>query len=334
MSKNNKITAIIVGILVITIIAVMGYIIKVQIDILGSIDNANKEQKFLQDNITRIESTILSSRDFDKKLSSLDMNMNVIRRDLNNVGGKINEIIESNSKTPGGTFTGQSSTSTAPIDDSDKPPVDPNCPDCILDRHGYFANKQILRLTEPLSGEDGIPFGSIEFNAAKEHPWAYTVYPRIYSSTFVLATDVAGNRRAYTKMSIAPEDGSGKKYDLPEVEVKYFERYPEPEFFLWNPRAMVGFDAGYSTNPDFMLMPSAQLFISSYGKTKKDTKWYIGGVGVGYDIVSDNFSLLVTPFSYKATSDTSIFQNINVGPSIGVDLHGNVYGGAGLRFGL
>jgi hypothetical protein len=327
--KTNTIFTIISTILVVIVIAIMGYVIKTQHDIISSIDHTNKEQKFLKDNITRIESTILTPEDFDDKLKILNMDLSIVRRDLDSVGGKLDQIIISSNKTPGGSYNGLPSTGTTPIDNNTN--TNPDCPGCVVDRYGYFSNVQQLDLNEPLSNGDKVPWGSVEFNATKENPWGYNVLPRTYSSEVVLATDASGKKRAYNKMSISVD---GKTYDMPKTEVKYYERYPEPQFFLWNPRAMVGFDVGYSTHKKATVMPSAQLFISSYGKTKRNTDFYIGGVGVGYDIETNNYNMVVTPFSYKITPDSSVFQNINVGPSVGIDSGGDVYGVVGLRFGL
>lgn len=331
MTKTQKILLFIATIITLSIFAIMGYVIKSQNDILKSIELSSKEQKFLKDDITRIESTLLTKDDFDSKLNSIDMDISVIREDLQSVGGQIDAILQASAKTPGETKINQPSTNTIPIPD-DEIPRDPNCPNCFTDKYGYFSNIQRLELSEPLSNNTRVPFGSVEFNATKENPWNYSITPRTYTSTVVIASDRNGNKRAYTKISITP-DGS-KPYSLPQVETKFFEKYPESSFFLWNPRAMVGLDTGYSTNNSMSANISGQVFISSYGRTKKDTDWYIGGIGLGYDAVSKNPNFVATPFSYKITSPSSVFQNINLGPSIGVDIKGNVYGLFGLRFGM
>jgi hypothetical protein len=331
--KTNTIFAIIGTVVIISIIAVLIYVIKVQRDIIGSIDESNKEQVKLKDNITRVESSMLSSKEFDEKLKSLALDLDVIKQDLDKVGGKVNQIILSENITPGGTFPGQPSSGTKPIPPTEQP-TSSECKNCYVDTYGYFTKIQQYKLNEPLSNNTMVPYGMVEFDATKEKPWNYEVYRRTYNSTIVIATDAAGRKRAYSKVSITPNDGTSKRYDLPETEVQYYERYPEPEFYPWNPRVMFGFDLGYSTNKEFAMVPSLQIFISSYGKTKHDSDWYIGGVGGGYDVISNNYNLVITPFSYNINTDNSIFQNINIGPSVGVDLSGNVYGLGGLRLGL
>lgn len=328
--KTNTIFTIISTILIIAVIGIMGYVIKTQRDMLNSIEQNNKEQVFLKDNITRIESSLLSSKDFEKRLSGLDMDIGVIKRDLANVGGKIDGIIIAENKTPGGSYIGLPSTGTTPIDNGSQV-TDPNCPNCILDPYKYYSNVQQLELSEPLSDNTKVPWGSVEFNATKENPWSYNVKQRTYSTNVVLATDAEGDKRVYTKMSIKVDD---KRYDMPEVQTQYVERYPEPRFFLWNPAVTAGVDVGYSTNPNYSVIPSAQVFVSSYGKTKKDSKWRIGGVGAGYDAVTNNYTIMVTPFTYKPTSDGSVLQNTQLGPSVGVDVNGKVYGGVGVKIGL
>ena len=329
--KSRNIITIITTVVIIIVISVMAYVIKTQYDILNALDESTKQQKFLEDNITRIESTRLSSADFEKKLASLNIDLNVIKADLKKVNGKIDTILVSEAKTPGGKGTGLPSTSTTP---NTTPNTNPTTNNDCKDTYGYLTNIQEFKLSEPVTDKITIPFGSVQFNAAQENPWSYSVLPRSYSSTVVLATDAAGKKRAYTKISITPQDGSNKRYDLPEVSLEYVEKYPEAQFFLWNPRAMVGFDLGMSSTPKFAAVPSAQLFIASHGKTRLNSTWYIGGVGVGYDVPSSSYTMMITPFAYKITTDNSIFQNINIGPSVGVDTHARVYGLVGMRFGL
>jgi len=327
--KFNTIFTVATTILVISVIVIMGYVIKTQSDMINSIEQNNKQQVLLKDNITRIESSLLTSKEFDKRLDDLNIDIGIIKSDLAGVGGKIDGILTAEATTPGGSYTGIPSTGTIPIDH--EIPIDPECPNCFQDPFGYFSNIQRLDLSEPLSNGALVPWGGVEFNATEQNPWSYEVKPRTYSSTVVLATDAEGDKRAYTKMSIEVD---GNRYDMPEVQTSYSERYPSPRFFLWNPRVMGGVDIGYSTNPDYTVMPSAQVFIASHGKTKRDSTWHIGGVGAGYDTVTDNYVLTVTPFVVKPTSDTSIIQNTYVGPSVGVDVKGSVYGGVGVKIGF
>lgn len=326
--KTNTIFTIVATILSVSIMAIMGYVIKTQHNIINSIEQSNKQQVFLKDNITRIQSSLLTSKEFDKRLNSLDVDLDVIKRDLFGVGGKINSILTAKSKTPGGVYTGLPSSNVTPIDGQ---PIDPDSPNCVKDTFGYLSSVQSLDLEEPLSEDISVPWGNVEFNGTEKNPWSYEVKPRTYSSTVVVATDAEGDKRAYTKMSITVDD---KKYDMPEVQTTYSERYPSPKFFLWNPTLMGGVDVGYSSNPDYTVMPSAQVFVASHGKTKKDSKWHIGGVGMGYDVMTDNYTVMVTPFAYKPTSNTSVIKNTYVGPSVGADVKGRVYGTVGVKVGF
>jgi hypothetical protein len=333
MTENKKnIITMATAILIVVVIAIMAYVIKTQQDILNSLSESSKEQKLLRDNITRVESSLLSPADFDKRLAGLNLELGVIKDDLKKVNGKIDSVLISSAKTPGGKGSGLPSSGSYQNPEPVKPSICVNG-EC-KDEFGYLSNIQDFKLNEPLTDKISVPFGSVQFNASKQNPWSYNIFPRTYSATFVLATDSAGKKRAYSKISITPQDGSNKSYDLPEVNLEYVEKYPEAQFFFWNPRVMVGFDLGVSTVPKPSLMPSAQLFIMSHGKTRLNSDWYILGLGAGYDIPSRSFAAVVTPFAYKVTTDSSIFQNINIGPSISVDTGAHVYGGVGLRFGL
>jgi hypothetical protein len=133
--KSRNIITIITAVVLVITISIMAYVIKTQYDILNALDESTKQQKFLQDNITRIESTKLSSADFEKQLVGLNLDLSVITADLKKVNGKIDTILVSDAKTPGGKGTGLPSTSTIP---NTNPPTNNDC----KDTYGYLSNIQ------------------------------------------------------------------------------------------------------------------------------------------------------------------------------------------------
>lgn len=332
-------------IVAITIFSAMAYTIKTQHDIIKSISENTAEQKKLKDDIVRINAQLITKEDLEKKIKEANLDLSVIKAEMKKIGGDVAGLVQIAGITPGGYWDDIPSSGFIPIP---KPQNDPptggtavNCPattglvsNCYVDKYGYFSNIQLLNLAEPLGDNKQAPFGTVQFNATKEKPWSYKVLPREYSAGVVIGVDKAGRKLAFTKIMIKPNDGSGKVYSLPEVKSEYYESLPKASFHWWNPRAMVGFDMGVSSEPKFSSMPVVQMFISSYGELQVKPKWFIGGIGLGYNIPTSTPVAVVTPFAYKITDDKSIFQNINLSPSIAVDMKTNIYGFVGLRFSL
>lgn len=332
--KQNLFYAVII-IIIFTIFCILGYIIKKQSDIITALQQNSEEQRQLKDNIVTVKSTLLTKEELDKKLAAINMDLGVIKDDLKKTKSDITGLITISAKTPGGTYVGVPNTGFYPRQpDTTQPgttgtvPPDPVCQNsnnetCITDKHGYLSKIPYLKLDEPTLN-DKIPFGEVAFDVKKEAPWSYKIHPREYSTSVIIATDPVGRKSAYAKMMIKPDDGSNKVYALPQTQIQYYEQYPEAQFYWWNPRIMFGANVGYSTMPGLSYGASAQVFTSTYGKFKYKPDWYIAGLGVGYDINNKAYNISVSPFMYKVTGDNSMFQNINVGPTISVDFKGNV----------
>lgn len=339
MDNKFKIT---IAVVMICLFAVMGYTIKQQNDIIKALSANAEQQRFLKDDITAVKSTLLTSADLDKKLASVNMDLETLKKDLNKTGSDVSAILIVTNKTPGSDKKGQPSTGYYPIpaENPSKDPVTPSgpiastCgPDCATDTYGYYNKVPYYRLSESL-GSLSVPLGEVSFNMREANPWNEKVYGRTYSSSVVIATDAAGVKTAYAKMTIQPNDGSNKTYSLPETQVQFYERLPESKFYLLNLRASFGLDLGYSSKPGFVYGPTAQIFISSYGKYKHKPDWYIAGLGINYDINNSDYNFALSPFAYKITGDDSMFQNINIGPTIAIDLHGNISGFIGFKLSL
>jgi len=280
----------------------------------------------------------LSKDEFNKKLDALNMDMSAIKSDLSKTNSTLTSILVATNTTPGVIVNNAPNTGFYPHS------VDPNPPsgtippisspsgqickigenNCVVDQYGYFSNLPYIKINEPTTNNQQIPIGEITFDARKQTPWGYKILPREYSTSFVLASDTAGHKTAYAKMSIKPNDGSGKSYDLPETQVQYYEKLPGAEFFWWNPQVMLGIGAGASSKPAFAYGPDLQLFIMGYGKYKIAPEWKFIGLGVGYDINNANYNLAISPFAYKLGNEDSIIRNLHIKPTVSVGIDGKV----------
>lgn len=331
IKQNLIISSIIVFIL--CLLCAMGYVIKTQRDLIKSYENNVVEQRQLKDNIVAIQGQLLTAKDFDEKLKTINMDLATIKQDLKKTNSEISSIIVTKNITPGIILTGQPSDGSYPLpDNSVQTPENIAVPTCLEDKYGYLTKVPYFKLNEPLNGGKSVPFGEVTFNATNKNPWGYTVLPREYSTTIVLAEDSLGKKTAYAKMSIQPKGLD--RVDLPETQISFVEKMPEAKMFWWNPKIMFGISAGYSTSPGFSFSPTMQVYTSSFGKFKHKPDWILFGVGLNYDINQNKTNGVISPFMYKITNDKSIIQNTYIGPSVGFGVDGSVSILAGIQFSM
>ncbi len=326
---------IILGFIAGSLMLLMGYCIYQQHSTIKTLqtitESQQNQQKYLEDNIVRIQSTLVSKDEFSNKLKELDMNLSAINKDMKSIGAKATSIITLQNETNGTIEKALKSSGKTPNPPGQVEELSCKESGCYQDKYGYFKFQQQLDLKD-----SGIPLGSVTFNATSPTPWNYNIFPRTYSTSIVLALDKSGNKSAYAKVSIKPKNGSDESYDLPQTQVSYTEELPSSNFSWWNPRVMAGLVGGISSGGsgiNFAMIPSLQLFTSSYGQVDYNSKFSILGLGFGYDITNRTIPIVITPFTYRIF-DGILFQNINIGPSFGADFFGRTFVGLQLNLGL
>lgn len=309
---------------VILLLVTMVVIIKFQMDITERQEALEKnvvEMKQLQDGIVRSEARYVTKEDLEKFAQENNINLEVIKKDLSKLGADIKGINLIIAATPGYNGHGLPSTGTTPRPDPKPDTCSPDgtCPDPF----GYMSNAQHLSLVEPFSSTLSIPFGEAVFRAWNEKPWDMTVYPRKYAISTVISQDENGERHyAHNKFTIETQ---GQIYEVPISEAKFVEEFPEPSFHV-NPRLHLGVGGGAIVNPipapEFT--PSLEVFVFSYGKTKKieDTQWSLLGIGVGFETQQVLPALIVSPVKYNLGHAIPYIDNLHVGPAVTVDIHG------------
>jgi len=310
---------------VLLILSGMAFIIKVQYDTikkLQTIQQSVVEQKDIGDGIIRAQSSYLTKEDLDKLIKAQGLNLDAIRKDLSSLSADVKAINITNVVTPGydGRFIPVSGT-------GDPNPTPPKPNDPVLDKYGYFAKTQELKLDEPFNKDLSVPFGITGFSAWQDKPWSLKVYPRSYDVTTVIGQDQEGRHYAYSKFQIEVE---GKKYVVPITTAKIEEEYPSPKFFF-NPRLYLGLDGGAILTPPVRaeITPSVGVSLFSYGKTKITPDWSFLTIGVGYATQTQNGVLILSPVNYNVGKVIPLMSNFQIGPSISVDVKGNI----GLYFG-
>lgn len=315
---------------VLLIIAVLVFIVKVQYDTiqrLKAIETSVVESKDIGNGIVRAQSSYVTREDLERMLRDQNMSLSDIKKDLSKLGVDVRGVQTIAVVTPGYRGTGIPSTTVVHIDP-------PNNPDLnqLVDRYGYLTTQQWLNLTEPFDGGMNVPFGRAGFSASMEKPWSVEVLPRRYGSTTVLGQDEDGRHYAYSRFQIEVD---GKTYTVPVTESKLVEEYPTPSF-SFNPRVYLGIDAGAIANPPASseLTPNAGLSLFSYGRIKVSPDFSFLTLGVGYATQRQAPVLILSPINYNVGKPIPLIDNLYVGPSVSVDVDGNIGLYVGARVGL
>ena len=300
------------------------------------------EMKQLQDGIVRSQAKYATKEDIEKYAKSYDINLDAIRKDLQNFNANIKGISTLVSSSIGRQQTNIPSSSWKPR------PKDPNnignnplapyeCPNgqSCSDPFGYLANSQLLSLTEPFTNGTEVPIGDVTFETWKENPWTINQYPRDYMVTTVLGQDKEGRHYTYHKFQIR---SNNKTYTVPITHSKFIEEFPESSFSWWNPRVGFGLYGGVAINTSPLpnegiasgsVVPNLSFSPFSYGKTAVKPDFVFARIGVGYDIATKAVNFSLAPAMWNIGSKVSFIQNTYIGPVVGVDIKKNVTIGAG-----
>lgn len=315
---------------VLLIIAVLVFIVKIQYDTierLKSVETSVVESKDIGNGIVRAQSSYVTRADLERILREQNISLNDIKKDLSKLGADVRAVQNVTVVTPGYHGTNIPTTTIVP---NPNPPTDPNQP--LTDKYNYLSNQQWLNLTEPFDGNTTVPFGRAGFSAWEQNPWSVEVLPRRYGSTTVLGEDENGRHYAYSRFQIEVD---GKTYTVPVTESKIVEEYPSAKF-SFNPRVYLGIDAGAIANPPASaeLTPNVGLSFFSYGRTKVSPDFSFLTLGVGYATQRQTPVVILAPINYNIGKPIPLIDNLHVGPSVSVDVSGNVGLYLGLRVGL
>lgn len=338
MKKINwrKVGAVAVGIVLLLLLFLN---VKQYFDSKSELDAMHQElieMKQLTDGIARSQSKYVSKEDLDKLAKDIDLNLDEIKRDLDQFDAEVKGISRILVSSRGRNQTNVPSSGTTP---GGKGPPKVPCPggsevECP-DPYGYLSNAQRLGLEEDFTNGPRVPIGSVEFKAWKEKPWTVDVLPRNYHITTVLGQDEDGRHYNYHKFDV---EVSGEKHTVPVTSAEFVEELPEPSFHWWNPRVGIGVYGGVSFNtsplPDENVVsgtvaPNISFSPFSYGKTKTKPEWVFARVGVGYDAARESLNLSVAPAMWNVGSKVEFIQNTYIGPVVGADIDGNVSVGVG-----
>lgn len=327
------------------LVAMLVFIVKMQLDAKSERDAFKKEMvemKQLQDGIVRNQSKYVSKDDLEKFAKGMDLNLNAIRKDLEKFGAEVTGISSVLARSIGYKGRDLPSTGTEPKDpdDNTEPPTCPDGTECP-DPYGYMSNEQLFSFNEPFTDGTEVPIGTVGFSAWKEDPWSAELFPRTYRVATVLGQDEDGRHYVHNKMEV---EVKGEKHTIPIEQAELQEVVPEPKF-RFDPHFNLGADIGptiatksdpTSEEPKVQaeVVPNLQVTMFSYGETKNDPSVTFLGVGLGYETQRNSLGILLSPVNYNVGQHIPLMDNLYVGPTVGVDIEGNVLVSGGVRVGM
>jgi hypothetical protein len=272
------------------------------------------------------------------------MDFKLIKKDLNKLDSDLQGVQRLVVTSQGfkGTDIGSSTTTKGVNEDgSDVKPPAVECKDgstvTCPDEFGHLTQRQVIKLQEPF-GNKSVPVGDVGFSSWKPKPWDVNLYPRKYQVTNIVSVNNDGKTNMHSQITIS---SNGEDIVVPIEKASYIEKYPNAKFGF-NPRLYFGVGAGFvpyniaSVQPDIVgeVVPGANVFLFSYGKTNMDINWAILGLGLGYATQNQSLGFLLSPVYYNVGKPIPLMENLFLGPTVSLDTSGNLGVLLGLSVGL
>jgi len=298
----------------------------------------------LKDGTTRNMSSYASKEDIERLIKESGLDLKVIEEDLKKLDSDLQGVQRLVVDSQGFRGDNLRSTSTTRGKNEDGTPIVVPTAECAdgstiscPDTFGYLTNRQVITLQEPFADRQ-VPIGQTGFSAWKENPWDVEIYPRQYQVTNVVSVNDDGKTNMHSQVTIT---SNGESVIVPIENANYVENYPKAKF-RFNPRLYFGVDAGFApyniakVQPDAVgeIIPGAQVFLFSHGKTKLDTDWAILGLGLGYATQNRALGFTLSPIHYNVGKPIPLIENLFLGPTVGLDTKGNLSFLLGLKVGL
>ncbi len=340
-------TKVIIAIVVALILGVLLFWIQKQKDELAELKAKNSalvDQKDLDDGTVRNSRSIATKDDIERLIKESGIDFKLVKKDLKELGSDLKGVQSIVVKSQGWSASNVNSTSSETGTNTDGTPVTPPVVTCsdgqtiaCPDEFGFLTKRQELALSEHF-GDTNVPIGIVGFSSWQPSPWDATIYPREYSVTNVVSVDKDGRSNYHTQVNIT---SNGEEVIVPVEKAQYIEKFPKASF-MFNPRLYFGVDAGImaarisGTPVDSVpeVTPNLHVALFSHGKTKLDIDWTFLGLGVGYETQNQSVGFLVSPVNYNIGKPLPLVENIFLGPTIGLDVKGQVSVMLGLRVGL
>lgn len=310
----------------------------------AAIETSIVEQKNLMDQIQRSGGVYATKEDIEAFLKNAGFNTKNIKKDLKDLGAKINSgnVVVVDSK--GHKETDVPSSSEGPenpdiglltqklelscgTDKTNKFDMS------LCDPFGYIARQQNLDLSEKFGNTD-VPIGQVGFSAWKEKPWSVDIRPRQYKVVTVVGLDQDQRSYYYNRFTV---DVDGKEYPVQITSSQTRQEVPSASFHWWNPHLFLNAGGGYNLNENKgNVNLGLSLGVMSYGRYRNSPALSILQVGGGFDFVTKRPQITLAPVNVNLGNlfNTKLISNTYVGPTVQLNTGADWSVGLGLSLGL
>jgi hypothetical protein len=299
-------------------------------------------QTNLINNIQRSSAQFATTDQLNAFAQQQNVSLSAIQKDLDSLNATITGINAVVVNSQGQNQTNLPSTGTSPNPSPPPTTTTVSCPNggtanCPLaDTYKYTQNIQTLALNEDFSTVQ-VGIGVISFDASKATPWTENIYPRTYDITSTIGTNADTEQQfVYNQLSIT---SNGKSQTVPITSSKFVQQVPTATFSFWNPRLYLFTNGAVNISSSPVKGDAtfgAALGIMSYGSSKTTPDVSVAQVGLGYSAGTKNATVVLNPVSYNVGKliPGHLVNSTMVGPTLEVDIKGNVMAGAGISIGF
>ena len=297
--------------------------------VIKQIENSDRQQAIEKQNVEQ--------KHIELFMSNNNINIDAIKKDLNLLRADLHSVSIAIFNSKGQTSDNLPSTSIGIKNPQSNIPLTCSngevCPS--TDKYGYYNVQQKLDLFEDFSDKK-IPIGTVGFSSWKDKPWFIDLKGRSYKIVTVSGKDESQRDYFYNKVSI---DIDGKTYDIPIQTAETKQEYPEYKFSWFNPHLFLTAGGGISVNK-LPVEPSVNVGLTaglmSYGQFKTSPKLSLLQVGLGTEIATKKFALIINPINInmKGFLPENLVDNTYIGPSLSIDTGANIFAGLNLSIGL
>lgn len=265
--------------------------------------------KKLSDSLQRASSEAATSEELDEFAEQNQLDLDLIREDLYQLGAELEAVASSSGKTKTivrnhyNSTTVEPSTEQVPTCKEDGRPID---------LHGYTKTIQTTKVED----SNGMQVAKVSFEAAKQAPWSSKVYGIEYTVNNTIGRKSNGQLVLHTELlASSPEAQPGRTFKVTGFQSRLLQTPQRARFDAWDPAIYLSGQFGLGVYPGLQFSAAISLGLStmSYGD------WRFLGVTIGLDGYQHTFFASFAPFLYNVGEPLPWFSDLYLGLYVGID---------------
>ena len=270
------------------------------------VDAVNRQYLELKEQISRLQSQSISSRQI-KKLVSEELSK------------EVKNLIKHNSEIPTHVIVSKAKT-------KQEVNLDPSIWKHYANPKNPHAEYYFMKLYKTDANGVRVPWAWIMYFPHREKKWKYGFYPLVIKSTTAITKQKSGGANAYTQLSIEnlkDKESKGKIQKFKISENDSYIKWIQPrdkEWLFWQPSIDFGAGIYYNTITNEVIngLELGFSFMGYGNKYSMDWKFMTFGAGTDFD----TYYAFVRPVSLNMTKlHIPLIHHLYIAPSIGYDIN-------------